>query len=107
VRTLQPSPHQPDEVLFAHDAVIFAQANGLWSPPLFSLSSNIKDDGVHSSFDISDVYYPVRWRCGCMFCASRWLLGRKFFFLLFLSFGASIILNIIVINEADDATGTL
>jgi hypothetical protein len=42
-----------------------------------------------------------------MFCASRWLLGRKFIFLLFLSFGASIILNIIIINDADDATGTL
>jgi hypothetical protein len=107
VRTLQPSPHQPDEVLFADDVVSFAQANGLWSPPSSSLSSNIKDDGNHSSFDISDVYDPVRWRCVCMICASSWLLGRIFFFLLFLSFGASIILNIIVINDAGDATGTL
>jgi hypothetical protein len=66
VRTLQPSPHQPDEVLFADDVVSFAQANGLWSPPSSSLSSNRKDDGDHSSFDISDVYDPVRWRCVCV-----------------------------------------
>jgi hypothetical protein len=60
VRTLQPSPHQPDEVLFADDVVSFAQANGLWSPPSSSLSANIKNDEDHSSFDISDVGDPVR-----------------------------------------------
>jgi hypothetical protein len=34
-------------------------------------------------------------------------LGGFFLFFFFLSFGASIIPNIIVINDADDATGTL